>query len=142
MSDEEPNLPVPSEGMDMAEVAYLMRRQGLSPSDIATELHTTPAVIYQAVQRRLTHEAQLLGDEERQMLLALENARLDHYLSKIWAQIDYGDLKAIETALKITRERAKLNQMDMPTSTNTTQVLVVGGEAVSYIDALKSVVDG
>ena len=139
--NEESNLPVPSDNQSAVEVAYMMRRRGMSLSDIAEELHTTPAQIFAALDRRLNREAQMLGDDDRKALLLLENDRLDYYLSKIWPSIEYGDLKAIDMALKITRERAKLNQMDAPSSTSTTQVLVVGGESKTYIDRLKDMLE-
>ncbi len=136
----EDNLPVPS--ASAVEVAYAMKRQGLSWADIAAELHTEPTQVYAAVRRRFKQEAQFLGEEEREMLLMLENERFDYMLSKLWAQIEYGDIKAIMAALAISRERRAWNHMDTPLSTSTTQVLVVGGQTQDYIEKLKELSDG
>lgn len=138
----EDNLPVHSGDLVMSkqEIAYLMKRQGLSLSDIAQELNTPVSVISQYIKNQLQHDAEALSDEERQSLLALENARYEYYLSKIWPQIEYGDLKAVQTALAISDRKIRANQLDLPSSTSTTQVLVIGGESVSYIEKLKGMV--
>jgi len=139
MSGEESKLPV---RFEKGEVAYLMRRQGMSNAEIADELHITPTQVSSYIKSRLSHEAQRLTDEDREFILALENERLDYYLSKLWPQIEYGDINAIRTALQITKERTSLNQMDRPSSTNTTQVLVVGGQTQDYVERLKELAEG
>jgi hypothetical protein len=134
-NSEDSNLPVPS--ASAVEVAYAMRRQGLSWVDIAAELHTTPQQVYGAIRHRFKQEAGFLNEDERDMLLMMENERFDYMLAKLWPQIEYGDIKAIQTALQISRERRAWNHMDTPLSTSTTQVLVVGGESQAYIEKLK-----
>ena len=140
MSDEE-NLPEPSGVMTRAEVIYQMRLRGLSPSDIADELRTTTADVQSVIARRIKAEAADLTDEERSSLLAMENARYDFYLSRLWPQIEHGDARAIQTALQVSAMRLKANQLDKPTSVQTQNVLVVGGESHDYIQQLKSMID-
>jgi hypothetical protein len=140
MSDEE-NLPERSVVMSRDELIYAMRLRGLSPSDIAQELNTTSADIRQVISRRIKAEAADLTDEERSSLLAMENARYDFYLAKLWPQIEYGDTKAIQTALQVSAMRMKANQLDKPTSVQTQNVLVLGGESQEYIEGLKSMIN-
>jgi hypothetical protein len=138
VSDEESNLPeLSGETRSRAEIAYLMKRQGLSLSDIAVELHVTPQAVADMLADRFAYEAQFLKDDERSGILAMENARLDYYLTKLWPSVEYGDLKAIAEARKISEVRVKINQVDKLSSTATTQVLVVGGESADYVEALK-----
>lgn len=123
--------------MTRAELVYKMRLQGLSPSDIAAELGIEVKEVQQHVRRWFKAEAAELSEEERVGILALENARLDHYLAKIWPQIEFGDPKAIMAAVKITETRIKINHLDTPLSTQTNNVLVIGGESHEYIRKLK-----
>ena len=139
MSDAGQNLPATSEERD--EIIYRMRAQGQSLSEIAQELGVTYNAAFQAVNSRLAKEASYQTDEERARLLALENARLDIYLRKLWPSVEYGDVKAIGLAIRISETRAKINDLTSPTSTNTTQVLVVGGETQSYVESLKQITD-
>lgn len=144
MSDEEQNLPETYEGVPQsrAEIAYRMKMQGLSLTDIAEELRVEPQTVQLILKERFKYEASFLSDDDREGLLMMENARLDHMLSKLWPSIDYGDIKAIQAALKITELRMKVNQLDLPSSTNTQQVLVIGGSSESYVEKLKAMDDG
>lgn len=114
-----------------------MKMQGLSLADIGAELHVDPSHVVNMLKQRFAYEASWLTDDDRQSLLAMENARLDYYLSKLWPSIQYGDIKAIAEARKITEVRVKVNQIDQISSTNTTNVLVVGGATEDYVEKLK-----
>ncbi|WP_392838775.1 hypothetical protein [Streptomyces sp. LN500] len=46
-----------------------------------------------------------------------ENERYDVMLRAIWAEVEAGDLRSIETALKISDRRSKLNGWDAPVRT-------------------------
>lgn len=46
-----------------------------------------------------------------------ENERYDVMLRAIWAEVESGDLRSIETALKISDRRSKLNGWDAPVRT-------------------------
>jgi hypothetical protein len=58
------------------------------------------------LNRALSH-----GAEE---LRALENARLDSYLSALGPSIELGDPKAIAVAVRISERRAKMAGLDAP----------------------------
>lgn len=133
---------LPARSESAVTTATNMLRRGMSYRDIAEELHTTSQQVYSAIRARFKQEAQFLADEEREMLLMIENERFDYMLSKLWPEIEYGDHDAMRLALQISDRRLKWNHMDQPSSTNTTQVLVVGGESKAYIERLKELTDG
>lgn len=135
MSDAD-DLPV-SYTESKQEMAYNMKRRGMSLSEIAEELRCDTSLVVNMLKARYAYEARYLDDDERDGLLAMENARLDFYLSKLWPSVEYGDLKAIAEARKITEVRVKINNIDKLSSTNSTQVLVIGGEQANYLQKLK-----
>lgn len=133
-TDEDNSLPVT---YTRAEIVYSMRRMGLTPTDIAKELGIPTREVKATINKQLGRDAEHLTDEEREDMLALENARLDYYLTKLWPSIEMGDLASIREARAITHERIALNQLSMPSSTQSSQVLVISGESASYIEKLK-----
>lgn len=142
MSDEEQSLE-PYATRSRAEIAYLMKRQGMSLSDIADELHVEPSSVSDMIANRFKQEAAHQTPEERESILAMENDRLNFYLSKLWPSIEYGDVKAISLALGIHDRVMKANQLDKAEAgSNQTHVLVVGGKEEDYVNALKGAVDG
>ena len=136
MPDEESNLPA-TYGPD---VVNHLRMQGMSVSEIAEQLSTTRTEILNSLST-YNLQASYDSDDDRQAKLNMENQRLDYYLRKLWPSVDYGDTKAIALALKITDLRTKINQLDVPSSTNKAQVLVVGGDAQSYVENLKRMLE-
>ncbi len=135
----EDNLPV---RLSREELILNCKMRGMSTVDIAQELQISTVDVSNCVRRQLGRDAEYRTDEEREDMLALENARLDYYLTRLWPSIEMGDIASIKEARAITHERIALNQLQMPSSTATTQVLVVGGESVSYIEKLKELADG
>ena len=129
--------------MTRGEMAYLMKRRGLSLSDIATELHIDERTVVGLINTQLKHEAELQTSEQRGFILAMENERLDYYLTKLWPSIEYGDPKAITAALAIHDRKMKANQLDKPdASTQQATVLVVGGAELDYVETLKQLAGG
>ena len=124
-------------------MAYLMRRQGLSLSAIAEELHIEERTVTQLIATELKLAAEMQTTEQRSLILAMENDRLDYYLTKLWPSIEYGDPKAITTALAIHDRKMKANQLDKPdASTQQATVLVVGGAEIDYVEKLKQLAQG
>jgi len=75
-------------------------------------------------------------------ILAMENDRLEYYLRQLWPSIEYGDAKSIALALNIHDRKMKANYLDRPdSSTQTSTILVVGGQEDSYIESLKAAVE-
>lgn len=125
--------------MSRAEVAYMMRRRGLTLTEVAEELNTGVEQVQNLIRARFRAEAEHMTSEDRVNVLAMENDRLDFYLTKLMPSIEYGDVKAISLALGIHDRKMKANYLDRPDSTTqTTQILVVGGAEDSYVEALKA----
>lgn len=122
-----------------AEVAYMMRRRGLTLSEVAAEMHTTADEVTQLIRGRFKQESEHLTSEDRMNILQMENDRLDYYLTQLWPGIEEGDPKSIATALGIHDRKMKANYLDRPDSqTQSTQILVVGGMEDDYVKALKA----
>lgn len=128
--------------MSRAEVAYMMKRRGLTLSEVADELQCSPEDVSALIRARFKAEAEHLTSEDRFNILQMENDRLDMYLSKLWPSIEYGDLKSIALALNIHDRKMKANYLDRPDSqTQASTILVIGGAEESYIDSLKAAVE-
>ena len=142
MSDEDEYSSSPDIVMSRAEVAYMMKRRGLSLTEVAEELNTTPEQVTQLIRARFKAEAEHMTSEDRMNVLQMENDRLDYYLGKLWPSIEYGDVKAISLALGIHDRKMKANYLDRPDSQQqASTILVVGGAEDSYIEALKASVE-
>lgn len=91
--------------------AVQLRKLGYSTYYIADKLGVT----HQAVSKMLGVALKELAEEQRnstEELRALENARLDHYLEKLDDRVEEGDIIAINTSIRISERRAKLNGLD------------------------------
>jgi transposase-like protein len=89
--------------------AVELAKAGYTYDEIAREVgfsHRGSA--YRAVRKALdTHEAASVGE-----LRALENDRLDSMLAALWPAIELGDVRAIDTALRVTDRRIRLNGLN------------------------------
>lgn len=135
-------VPLTGPAMSKAELAYKLRLRGRSGSQIAEELgYASANEVNQAIQVRFKQEAQFLTAEDRAGILAMEMARLDFMLDRVWDSVEYGDPKAMDIALKIHAARVKVTKLDAPeTGADRATVLVVGGEEAAYITSLKKMV--
>lgn len=84
---------------------------GLTYQQIADDLHISLTGARELVARTLEETRNHAVDELRD----LENARLDRAQAAIWSEVIGGDLKAINTYLRISERRAKMNGLDAPT---------------------------
>jgi len=123
--------------------AYQLKMAGLSLAEIAERQgFSSPGAVAKAIKDEIMSAAREIPKEDRDTILQLEMDRLNFAQSKIWPSVEYGDLKAIETLLKIIQVRSKLQGLDMidPTS-GTNTVLVVGGSEADYIERLRNLAD-
>lgn len=125
--------------MSRAWQAYQLKMAGLDLAEIAVRLdYPSPAAVAKAITDEIRNEAKRLPKESRDDLLSLELDRLNYMMSKVWQQVEYGDTRAIDTALKIIAMRTKLTGLDVPDASSHTQtVLVVGGAEADYIKSLQ-----
>jgi hypothetical protein len=136
MDDEERS--EPSHVMTRAEIAYEMKVQGKSLSEIGVELGCTASQASRMIVEQIGTEANLLSLEDKTTLLSLDNARIERLIQVNWEAAMYGDLKSGEFVLKAILAHAKLNKLDIPDAAyNQNTVLVIGGEAADYVARLK-----
>lgn len=122
-------------------LAYNLKMAGLSMTEIAERLDypsTNAAVM--AIRNHIQEDARGQSSEFRQNLLQMELDRLDFMLSRIWPQIEHGDLKAVDSGVKIIQTQARIAGIDqIDASTKVQQVLVVSGDEKDYISKLKEI---
>ena len=105
--------------------AVHLKKLGYSTYYIADKL----GVSHQAVSKMLSVALQELAEEQRnsaEELRALENARLDYLLEKLEDKVNEADMLAINTSIRISERRAKLNGLD-----GTQKMEYSGGVAIS-----------
>lgn len=104
--------------------AILLRKAGANYTQIASQLDITRGAAYKAVKRALGRVIKECN-EDAEDVRQLELARLDEMLFGIWPVAKGGDLKAIETVLKIEKRRAELLGIDAPVKMEIPGVVVV-----------------
>lgn len=91
--------------------ALSLRLAGMTYEQIAERLEVSNAGARDMVLRTLERAENRAVDYER----GIENQRLDRAQAAIWTKVLDGDLKAIDTYLRISARRAKMNGLDAPT---------------------------
>ncbi|NKY50176.1 hypothetical protein [Nocardia vermiculata] len=91
--------------------ALRLRMAGAPWAAIAEELgYADPSGPFRAVESLLNRQESEAAETYRQM----EDMRLDVALRKVWPGVMTGDLKAIETMLKVHDRRSKLHGLAAP----------------------------
>jgi hypothetical protein len=99
--------------------ALELRKECCTYQDIADQLGCSRGNAYKLVAKalaELTEKVRSSADDLRE----LENMRLDSLWSKAYDRAQEGDLSAINTCLRISERRSKLNGLDSPTRTDIT----------------------
>ena len=109
---------------------------GLSPEQIGERMGITASGVRALVQRTLERATNRNAEQLRE----IENARLDRAQAAIWTKVLNGDLKAIDTYLRISTRRAKMNGLDAPTNINLS--IGIKQEMEAALDELHAVVMG
>lgn len=120
-------------------IAFNLRKVGIPTDVIAQKLGLTEGSVHNAV-RQFIKEHQ--PERDVNAVIDMELLRLDELQAVCWQTAKQGDLKAIETILKIMSQRAKLlgigpEPSSGGVSTTTNNVLIIGGTEDEYINALK-----
>lgn len=118
--------------------AYHLKLGGLSIPEIADKLEITETQAVEAYNRYRLRVASysMDRDEVKQLLLA----RYETLFSVNWEMALQGDEESTKTAMTILRDEMKLNQLDQidPADRNVTQnILVIGDDKKSFIEALQ-----
>ncbi|CAB4194596.1 hypothetical protein UFOVP1264_51 [uncultured Caudovirales phage] len=127
---------------EIARKAYEMRKSGKSWYQIAENLKITERNAAEQVANAISTAAAFVDEGTKQYLLAMEVERLDDLQQAVWQDAIGGDIKAVETALRIIQARAKvLGLENVTTSTVTNNTIVVAGTSEEYVSALRRVVE-
>lgn len=95
--------------------AVEMRLQGYRYHDIAQKLGVTEVAVYYMIKRTLEHWNEDLKEKVPQ-LRQMELARLESYIKSLQKKIHYGDVKAIQAAVRVHERIARIMGLDAPTS--------------------------
>lgn len=93
--------------------ALRLRAQGKTYAAIGEDLGVTQQTANRYVLEALAQLRQEAG-EAAQEVRELESMRLDRLLESVWPAAETGDIKAIETVLKLMERRSKLMGLDQP----------------------------
>ena len=94
--------------------ALTLRLAGMSYAQIGERLEITANGARELIVRNLERADNRNVEVER----SIENARLDRAQAAVWSKVLDGDLSAVDTFLRISSRRAKMNGLDEPTSIN------------------------
>src|SRR6478609_6949030 len=122
------------ESKERRQQALSLLMAGFSFEQIGERLSIAEGTVKNLVEKILSRVVNEAADEMR----ALENARLDRAQTAIWTKVIAGDLPSIETFLRISTRRAKMNGLDEPTKVNLS--INVRQEMEQALVALESVV--
>lgn len=116
--------------------ALALKLAGLTYAQIGDRLQISERGAHDLVQRTIERAENRAAAQER----ALENLRLDRAQMAIWPQVVAGDLKAVDTYLRLSARRAKLNGLDVPVDVHLS--ISVRQEMESALAQLEQVVLG
>lgn len=91
--------------------ALTLRLAGFTWEQIADRMQMSESGVKALVERTLSRAEQQNAAELREV----ENMRLDRAQAAIWTKVLAGDLPAVDTFLRISARRSKLNGLDAPT---------------------------
>lgn len=118
--------------------AYQMRLGGQDWTAIARNLqYKSPQRAKREVDDLITKAASIASDDRKREVVEMELDRLDALQNAVWGMAISGDLKAVETTLKIMAHRARLLALGEESTANTVQTVIVAGE--DYVETLRSV---
>lgn len=115
--------------------AWELRKAGVSYEDIAERLnYSSRSAAYKAVKSVMDRVTTETGKELR----TLHTERLNTMLMVAWREVQQGDLRAIDVAMRIMERQAAMGGIDAPVQTvQHNHVMVVGGSESDYIKALQ-----
>lgn len=116
----------------------VLRRAGHTFDEIATRVgYANPSGAWQAFQRALKRTLVEAGIEE---LRQTELDRLDRLQAAVWDEAMTGDVRSVETALKILDRRAKYLGLDSPlkveAKVDVTDVSAIDAEMARLVEML------
>lgn len=119
--------------------AYQMRLSGMQWQEIVYRCEYVGIGEAKAeVDGLLRKATQIASDDRKREVLELELGRLDALQNAIWGMAISGDLKAVDTTLKIMAHRARILALGEETAASTTTVVVTSEK---YVETLQGVIE-
>lgn len=123
---------------ELAMRAYQLRASGTPWWDIAEQLGVSEGQAARLIAEKIAAAARLVDEGAKRHLLALEVERLDLLQQSLWDRALGGDIRAVDSVLRIITTRAKILGLEnATTSTVTNNTIVVAGNTDEYIAALQ-----
>jgi hypothetical protein len=121
--------------------AHEKRLGGFSWDVVAQEIgYHSAEDARQSVKAYLQRSAMRVSENSRRESLEKELNRLDALQSACWDDALSGDLKAIETSLKIINQRSRLLGLEELSQTNvSSQTILIRGDKNDYIKGLTAI---
>jgi len=125
-----------------AKRALELKRQFKTTAQIARELDLTEREVSAMTTEAIRKAAMLVDEGAKQEILSLELESYDMMQQAVYQDALMGDVKAIETVLKISAMRTKILGIDNNQASNVTNnTIVVSGTSEEYVNALRKVAE-
>ena len=117
--------------------AYQLRLGGSSWMEVADKLdYPNSTKARSEVDLLVTKAIGTINDDRKVEIVDLELDRLDALQSAVWGMAMGGDLKAVDSALKIMAHRARLLMLGQESHSTTSTIIVAGDD---YAETLKGI---
>jgi hypothetical protein len=133
---------IPSEPTqdERAYAAHQLRLGGFTWTEVAARAGYANAASANVEVKAFLQRAALMRDHSlRQEALDMEMDRLDALQSSAWGAAMTGDLKAIDTCLRVMGHRAKLLGLEYREEVSVQRTIVVTGTTDQYVQTLKAI---
>jgi hypothetical protein len=125
---------------ERAYAAHQLRLGGLTWTEVATKAGYANAATANVEVKAFLQRAALMRDYAlRQESLDMEMDRLDALQAAAWGAAMTGDLKAIDTCIRVMGHRAKLLGLEYREETVVNRTIVVTGSTEQYVQTLKMI---
>ena len=140
MSDDGELVPLVTADLEeRAYRAYQLKLTGMEAPEIARKLgFESGAQAERAIANLIRKAAEQAAEERRDEVLGLELARLDALQNAVWGMAIGGDLKAVDSVLKIMAHRKTLLRLAEESESGTFNTVIVSGD--EYAETLKGLV--
>lgn len=116
--------------------AYQMRLAGTSHAEIAQKLgYPNPRRVSTEIKLLVDKAVEAVSEERKSEVVELELDRLDALQNAVWGMAIGGDLKAVDSVLKIMTHRAKLLSLGSDTNNTAASTVIISSE--DYVNTLK-----
>lgn len=96
--------------LELTRKALELRKSGMGYQEISDQIGKSLFWTWTHIQEAI----KAITQEPAEELLKMYNARLDTLLNAVWSSATSGDLAAVQTALSVLRDFAKINGLNPP----------------------------